>query len=186
MTYTVQKVKTWAGQVEHKPGALAKALGPIANAGANLQMVMAYRSDAKPNSGMIICSPITGGKAIKAAKAVGLRPAPQSTMILVEGANRAGLGRDLTERIARGRINLLGCNATVIGNKFSAVFWFSNPASADKAAKLLRAAPTPKPEPAKKAATKKTTVKKKPAAKKKAKTTTRKRPVAKKKTTRRR
>ena len=160
MAYDVKKVKTWGGPIKHKSGALAQILGPLAEAGADLHMVMAWKSDAKPDTGMVICSPITGSKAIKAAKAAGLKPDTQAKTLVVEGNNSPGLGRELTERIAKGRINLLGCNATVIGNKFSAVFWFNNAASADKAAKLLRAAPAEKSAPAKKTVAKKTTAKK--------------------------
>jgi hypothetical protein len=140
MAYTVQKVKAWAGEMKDRPGALAKTLGPLADAGVDLRLVVAYRSESKPGMGILYCSPVTGRKAMDAAKSAGLRPAPQDKILLVEGDNRQGLGRELTERIAQGGINLAGCHATTVGRKFSALFIFNKAADADKAARLLRSA----------------------------------------------
>jgi len=138
MAYTVQKVKAWVGQMKDRPGALAKTLGPLADAGVDLRLVLAYRSESKPGTGMLYCSPVRGRKATEAAKSAGLSPARQDTIILVEGDNRQGLGRELTERIAQGGVNLTGCHATTVGRKFSALFIFGSAADADKAARLLR------------------------------------------------
>ena len=42
MAVTVKKIVLWRGEIEHRSGALANALTPLAEAGADLQVVMAY------------------------------------------------------------------------------------------------------------------------------------------------
>jgi hypothetical protein len=40
MSYTVTKVDIWSSKIEDKPGSLAKVLGTLGNAGANLDCVI--------------------------------------------------------------------------------------------------------------------------------------------------
>jgi ACT domain-containing protein len=42
MAVSVKKVTLWRTEVENKPGTLAKILAPLAEAGADLQVVMGY------------------------------------------------------------------------------------------------------------------------------------------------
>jgi len=47
MPLKVEKVALWSGEIEDKPGALAKVLEPLAQAGVDLQVVLAERNPAK-------------------------------------------------------------------------------------------------------------------------------------------
>ena len=43
MAVTVKKAMLWRKEVDNRPGMLASTLQPLAEAGADLQVVMAYR-----------------------------------------------------------------------------------------------------------------------------------------------
>ena len=47
MSFTVTKVDIWSSKIEDKPGSLAKVLGALGNAGANLDCAIARRDTAK-------------------------------------------------------------------------------------------------------------------------------------------
>ena len=60
MPITVKKAALWRTEMDNHPGALASALGPLAQAGADLQVVMAYRNRGN-EKGVVEVHPITGG-----------------------------------------------------------------------------------------------------------------------------
>ena len=43
MAVRVRTITLWRREVENKPGALARTLEPLARAGADLEVLMAYR-----------------------------------------------------------------------------------------------------------------------------------------------
>ena len=83
MPITVKKAALWRTEMDNHPGALASALGPLAQAGADLQVVMAYRNRGN-EKGVVEVHPITGRKPIAAAQIAGFA---RSTIpiLLVEG-----------------------------------------------------------------------------------------------------
>ena len=72
MALTVKKITLWRGEVEDKPGTLGKVLGPLAGAGADLQVVMGYHYHGGGNKAAIEVSPVKGKKAATAAEGAGL------------------------------------------------------------------------------------------------------------------
>jgi hypothetical protein len=72
MSYTVTKVDIWSSKIEDKPGSLAKVLGTLGNAGANLDCVIARRDAAKSGSGVVFLTPVKGAATRKAAQSAGL------------------------------------------------------------------------------------------------------------------
>ena len=64
-------------------------LHPLSEAGADLQVVMAYRYPGGENKAAIELHPISGKKSVAAAQTAGLAPSSISTL-LVEGDNRPG------------------------------------------------------------------------------------------------
>ena len=139
MAVTVKKVTLWRSEVENKPGVLANALGPLANAGADLQVVMGYRYPGNESKAAIELYPVSGNKSIAAARAAGLSASSIATL-LVEGDNKAGLGYATAKAIADAGINISFLVAQVIGRKYSAVFGFESEAEARKAATLIKRA----------------------------------------------
>jgi hypothetical protein len=138
MAITVKKIELWSVVVDNKPGALANLLEPLAEAGADLQVVMGTSMPGGDGQASIGVYPVKGRKVIAAARAAGLAPAASMPSLLVQGDNRAGLGGRMSEAIAGAGIDIGVAVALVAGEHFSALFGFANAADADKAAALLK------------------------------------------------
>ena len=138
MAITVKKAVLWRKEVDNRPGTLASALEPLAEAGADLQVVMAYRYPGA-NKGAVELHPISGRKPIAAAQTAGLAQS-SIPVLLVEGDNRPGLGYALAKAVGDAGINMSFVMAQVVGRRYSAVFGFENEADAGKAATLIKRA----------------------------------------------
>ncbi len=139
MAVTVKKAVLWRKEVENQPGALAAALGPLAQAGADLQVVMGYRLPGNENKAVIEVHPVANKKSKAAAEAAGLSPSSIATLA-VEGDNKPGLGHAIATAIGEAGINMAFIVAQVVGRKYSAVFGFESEADANQAAALIRKA----------------------------------------------
>lgn len=139
MAHTIKKITLWRKEVENSAGILAGALAPIAHAGANIHVVMAYRYPGRESKGAIELYPVTGKKSATAAKEAGFS-ASNIPALLVEGDNRAGLGYETAQAIAKAGISLDFLVAQVLGKKYSAVFGFESDADATKCAAIIRKA----------------------------------------------
>ena len=65
MGLTLKKITLWRTEVDNTPGILAKVLGPLADAEANLQVVMGYRFPGNETKAAIEVYPVTSKKTIK-------------------------------------------------------------------------------------------------------------------------
>ena len=139
MAVTVKKIVLWRKEVENQPGILANALAPLANAGADIHVVMAYRFPGAESKAAIELYPVTGKKSAAAAGEAGFS-ASVIPALLVEGDNRAGLGYAIAQAIADAGINMDFLVAQVVGRKYSAVFGFESDADATKCAAIIRKA----------------------------------------------
>jgi hypothetical protein len=137
MAVSVKKVTLWRGEVQNKPGVLRNVLGPLAKAGADLQVVMGYRYPGNGRKAAIEVCPVTGRKATAAAKAAGLAASSIPTL-LVEGDDKPGLGHAVAQAMADAGINIDFLVAQVIGGKFSAVIGFDQEAESRKAVGLIK------------------------------------------------
>jgi len=138
MALAVSRVAIWAGSIEDRPGGLANVLAPLAEAGAELQYVMARRAPDKPGTGVVFLTPLKGAKQLRAARAVGLHRSKSLVALRVEGQDRPGLGAKITGALAEKGISLRGLSASVIGKRF--VLWLALDSSKDAtaAARVLR------------------------------------------------
>jgi hypothetical protein len=143
MSFTVTKVDVWSSKIEDKPGGLAKVLGALGNAGANLDCVIARRDPAKSGTGVVFLTPVKGTAVRKAAQSEVLTPENVATL-KVEGDDAAGLGGQIATAIADAGINLRGVSAAVIGKKFVAYLGFDSAADATKATRALKTLASPK------------------------------------------
>src|SRR5260370_41390682 len=96
MAVSVKKATLWRGEVDNNPGMLANTLQPLSEAGADLQVVMAYRYPGGENKTAIELYPVSGKKSAAAAQTTGLAPSSISPL-LVEGDNPAGPGPAISE-----------------------------------------------------------------------------------------
>ena len=141
MAITVKKAALWRTEVDNRPGALASALEPLAQAGADLQVVMAYRYPGADKAAVEL-HPISGRKPIAAAKTADLARS-SIPVLLIEGDNRPGLGYQLAKAIGDAGVNMSFVMAQVISRRYSAVFGFENEADVAKAATLIKKAAAP-------------------------------------------
>jgi len=144
MSFTVTKVDIWSAKIADKPGGLAKVLGALGKAGANLECVIARRDPAKSGTGVVFLTPVKGAGVRKSAQSEGVAPAGNLATLKVEGDDAVGLGGRLAAAIADAGVNLRGVSAAVIGRKFVAYLGFDNSADATKAARALKALASPK------------------------------------------
>src|ERR1035437_4737291 len=98
MAITLKKITLWRKEVDNKPGALADTLALLAQAGTDLQAGMGYRYPGDQGKAAIELHPVSGKKAIEAARSAGLAASPIPT-VLVQGDNRPGLGHTIAKAL---------------------------------------------------------------------------------------
>ncbi len=139
MAVTVQKVTLWRTEVKNQPGVLSNVLAPLAEAGADLQVVMGYRYQNDKRKAVIEVCPVSGNKSTTAASKAGLAASAIPTL-LVQGDNKLGLGHAIAEAIAEAGINVTFLVAQVIDKRFSAVMGFDDEAASKQATALIKKA----------------------------------------------
>src|SRR5437870_13752910 len=100
MAVTVKRITLWRADVDNHPGVLARALEPLAQAGADLRLVMGYRLPHTPERAAIELYPVSGKRATAAAAEAGLAESRDIPCLLVEGDNRPGLGAAIARGLA--------------------------------------------------------------------------------------
>src|SRR3989338_1426388 len=118
MNYKIKKFDVWSADLEDHPGSTAEKLKSLANAGANLEFVMARRTPEQPGKGILYVSPLKGKKQVQAAGLSFFVRTSELTAVRIEGQNKPGLGHRLTSAISDAGINLRGLMASVLGKKF--------------------------------------------------------------------
>jgi hypothetical protein len=137
MAVTVKKITLWRTQIADRPGALDKVLAPLAEAGADLRVVMGYRHAGDQPGAAVEVAPVSGKKAAAAAMRAGLA-ASSCAALLVEGDNKPGLGHAIAQAIAQAGINVAFLVAQVVATKYSAVIGLDSEADARKVASLIK------------------------------------------------
>ena len=140
MAITVKRISLWRADVENQPGVLARTLEPLAQAGADLRLVMGYRFPQTPDRSAIELYPVSGKRVATAAGEAGLSEANDIPCLLVEGDNRPGLGAAIARGLADAGLNIAFLMAQVVGRKFSAAFGFADEAAATAAARVIKQA----------------------------------------------
>lgn len=144
MAVRIRKLTLWRTQVPHRPGALAELLDPLAEAGADLEVVMGYRLHGERANAVVEVAPITSRKVALAAGRAGLAAGGAPTLQVL-GENRPGLANRIAQALADSQVNIAFLVAQVVGKRYSAVFGFENEADLDKAADRIRAAVVARP-----------------------------------------
>lgn len=137
MALTVKKVELWRREVESRPGLLADVLGILADAGANLEIAMAYRYPGNQALGAIEVFPVAGKKRVAAAQAAGLQPLALAAL-RVDGTDRRGTGRAIARALADAGMNISFLVTQVIGRKFTAIFGFDTEEDAVRASRIIK------------------------------------------------
>ena len=138
MKLDVSRVDMWVGRLKDVPGALAKKLAKLSAVGADLGFVIARRDDKKKGAGVMFLTPVKGAKQAAAAKKAGIRKSKSLVALRVVGANKAGVGAEITAALAEAGINLRGLSAGVVGRRFFLNLALDKPADAAQAARIIR------------------------------------------------
>ena len=136
MAYKLDRVDVWAGSVKDKPGGAATVLAGLADAGANLEFVIARRD--KKKTGVIFLAPLKGAKQTRTAKKLGLAKAETLQSLRLEGPDKSGLGATITCAVAEAGVNMRGISAAAMGRKTVVYFAFDSRDDANKARKALK------------------------------------------------
>lgn len=138
MNLKVEIVDVWYASIDDKPGGLGKVLAGLKDAGADLDFVIARRTQAKPGAGVVFVTPLRGDAEIEAANTLGFNATGSIKSVRVEGDNRAGIGAELTEKLAAAGINLHGFSGAVIGERFILYIGLDSDDDARKAAVIIK------------------------------------------------
>jgi len=138
MRMDISRVDVWAASIKDRPGGLAEKFDALAQAGANLEFVIARRAPEKPGTGVVFVTPIKGARQIKAARAAGFEKAASLHELRIAAADKPGLGAKLTKQLAEAGINLRGLSGAAVGKRAVFHLAFDCNADANKAMRLLK------------------------------------------------
>jgi hypothetical protein len=137
MSFKLDRVHVWAGEVADQAGGVAAKLAMLAQAGSNLEYIYTRRQADKPGSGVLCVAPVTGPLQVRAARSAGLHEVDNPVVLRVEGDNSAGLAHRLTQQWALEGLSLHGLMMSVLGQKFVGYVSFDNVQDANRAAAIL-------------------------------------------------
>lgn len=137
MSFKLDRVHVWSGEVADQAGGVSAKLALLAQTGTNLEYIYTHRLPSKPGIGVLYVAPVTGPLAVRAAKAAGLHEANHPIVLRVEGDNAAGLAHRLTHQWAVEGLSLHGLMMSVLGDKFVGYVSFDTVADANRAAAIL-------------------------------------------------
>jgi hypothetical protein len=137
MSFKLDRIHVWAGEVADQAGGVAAKLSLLAQAGANLEYIYTRRLADKPGTGILYVAPISGANAVKAARSAGLHEVDTPLVLRVEGDNAAGLAHRLTQQWAVEGLSLHSLMMSVLGEKFVGYVSFDTVGDANRAAAIL-------------------------------------------------
>ena len=137
MSFKLDRIHVWAGEVADRAGGVAAKLSLLAQAGTNLEYIYTRRLTDKPGTGILTVAPISGANAVKAAKSAGLHEVDTPIVLRVEGDNAAGLAHRLTQQWAVEGLSLHSLMMSVLGEKFVGYVSFDTVGDANRAAAIL-------------------------------------------------
>ena len=138
MDLIIERRNVWAASIKDKPGALARVLIGLREAGADLGFIIARRSSKKPDTGVVFVTPLRGDREIAAAADLGFNVTSSIYAVCVEGDNKRGITAELTEKLGLEGISLRGLSAAVIGKRFKIHLGMDNKPDALKAIDILQ------------------------------------------------
>ena len=117
MALKVTKAEIWAATIEDRAGGAADRLEALSKAGANLEMLLARRTE-QPGQGVMFVTPVKGAKAVKAAQEAGFGKPQNIHSVRIEGGDKPGLGAKIARTLGDAGVSFRGVSAVAIGRKF--------------------------------------------------------------------
>jgi len=138
MTLKVTREDVWMATVEDRPGGAAEKLEPLAEAGANLEFLLARRTPEEPGKGVVFAGPLRGAKVQRAAKEAGFARSQALHGVRIEGPDRPGMAARIARALADAGISFRGLTASALSRRFVAHLALDSAADAARAAAALR------------------------------------------------
>jgi hypothetical protein len=138
MKFKISRTEAWAASLEDRPGGLADKLAALAQAGANLEFILARRTPERAGHGVVFVTPLKGAKQLRAAKAAGFEQTVSLHLLRVEGTDKKGEGAKVSRALAEAGINLRAISAAAFGKRFVSHLALDSAAAATKATALLK------------------------------------------------
>lgn len=138
MNAIVEREEVWVASLEDKPGAMAEKLAALAEAGADLDFIIARRSPEKPGTSVLFVTPLRGDREVRAATAQGFSVSSHLHSVRVEGLNEPGIAARTSGKIGKAGINLRGFSGAAFGTRFVMHFAFDTTEDTLKAMTLLQ------------------------------------------------
>lgn len=137
MALKASKAEIWVATIEDRAGGAAQKLDALAQGGANLEMLLARRTD-QPGQGVMFVTPVKGAKAIKAAQAAGFSKPENIHSVRIEGGDKPGLGSKIARALGDAGISFRGVSAVAIGRNFISYIACDSAEDAAKAVAVLK------------------------------------------------
>jgi hypothetical protein len=137
MALKATKAEIWVATIEDRAGGAAEKLEALANGGANLEMLLARRTD-QPGQGVMFVTPVKGAKAVKAAQAAGFGKPENIHSVRIEGGDKPGLGAKIARALGDAGISFRGVSAVAIGRNFISYIACDSAEDATRALSVLK------------------------------------------------
>jgi hypothetical protein len=137
MALKATKSEIWVCTIEDRAGGAAEKLEALANGGANLEMLLARRTD-QPGQGVMFVTPVKGAKAVKAAQAAGFGKPENIHSVRIEGSDKPGLGAKIARALGDAGISFRGVSAVAIGRNFISYIACDSAEDATRALSVLK------------------------------------------------
>ena len=138
MKSDIRRVDVWAASIEDRPGGLAQKFDALAQAGADLEFVIARRAPEKAGTGVVFVTPIKGAKQIKAAKKADFEKTQSLCALRILATNKPGMGAKIAGLLGDAGINIRGFSGAAIGNRAVFHLAFDSAADANKAIHIIK------------------------------------------------
>ena len=129
--------EVWVTSVDEDPGALGDKLASLAEAGANLETIIARRCHEKPGTNVVFVTPLREDREIQAAREEGFSVSCHMHSVRAEGQNEPGIAAKVAKRVGEAGLKLRGFCGTVIGSRFVLHLAFDTAADAQRAVTVL-------------------------------------------------
>ncbi|MBX3395143.1 MAG: hypothetical protein KF841_07215 [Phycisphaerae bacterium] len=135
MSFAIKKATIWKIETPNTPGAMASTLGPLAESGVNLDLVMGY-TNAEKTLASVEVYPIAGGKSQTSARTAGFSKA-DFPCVVISGKNQPGIGRRIAAALADAGVSINFFVAQAAGPNYVGLFSFEAQSEADLAVRIL-------------------------------------------------
>lgn len=142
MAFEISRTAIWAGEVSNEPGALAKLLTQLRQAGVNLESAVLRPAAPMSGIGVLFVAPLVGEVQAAAAQRVGLRATHSIHAVRIAGPDRAGLVAEMAALLSDAGLNVSGLSSTAIEGRTVHYFRFESARDADRGVDVLNAGMT--------------------------------------------